>query len=193
MSKLSKRVVDGAAPAERTYFIWDTEIKGFGLIVLPSGIKSYVFQYRTAEGRSRRQTIGKHGDWTAEQARARADELKDAVKAGRDPLAEKAKRRDALDVGQLLDLYLASPRFLEKAESTQAIDRGRVSRHLKPTLGRQIADQVSPDDVRKAFNGIRDGKTATDEKTKLRGRAIVKGGEGSTSRAPDFAAEAATR
>jgi len=178
MPKLSKRIVDNAAVSERTYFIWDSELKGFGLIVLPSGIRSYVFQYRTAEGRSRRQTIGKHGDWTAEQARTRADELKDIVKAGRDPLGEKAKRRDAVDISQLLELYLASLRFSEKADSTQAIDKGRANRHLKPMLGRQIADQVTPDDVRRAFNGIRDGKTAADEKTKRRGRAIVTGGEG---------------
>ncbi|HVJ32847.1 MAG TPA: Arm DNA-binding domain-containing protein, partial [Terriglobia bacterium] len=74
MTKIQKRVVDAAQPSDKRYFIWDREIKGFGLLVIPTGVKSYVYQYRTPEGRTRRATIGKHGgDWTAEQARAKAE------------------------------------------------------------------------------------------------------------------------
>ena len=51
MSKITKRVVDAAVPKPDRYIIWDEEIKGFGLLVMPSGIKSYFYQYRTAEGR----------------------------------------------------------------------------------------------------------------------------------------------
>jgi integrase len=178
MTKITKRVVDAAQSSTKPFFIWDVEIKGFGLIVLPSGVKSYLYQYRTPEGRSRRATIGKHGDWTAEQAREKADGWREMVRAGKDPLAERKKRREALSVADLLDEYLESPKFAEKASSTQAIDRGRVSRHLKPTLGKLIADQVKPDDVRRAFKAITEGKTAADVKTGRRGRAIVTGGEG---------------
>lgn len=178
MPKISKRVVDAAQPGPRPAYVWDVEIKGFGLQILPSGMKSYVYQYRTAEGRSRRATIGKHGDWTPEQARETAEDWRELVRRGKDPLAEKQKRREAHTVAELLDEYLASPKFLEKAASTQPIDRGRVQRHLKPTLGNLIADMVKPDDVRRAFRAIADGKTAVDVKTKARGRAIVTGGEG---------------
>jgi hypothetical protein len=39
------------------------------LLVMPSGIKSYFYQYRTPEGRQRRATIGKHGEWTPTEPR----------------------------------------------------------------------------------------------------------------------------
>src|SRR6266850_4920195 len=95
MSKITKRVVDAAAPKHDRYIIWDPEIKGFGLLVMPSGIKSYFYQYRNAEGRQRRATIGKHGEWTPTEARAKAEDHREAVRAGRDPLADKRALKEA--------------------------------------------------------------------------------------------------
>ena len=69
MPKITKRVVDAAAPKLDRYIVWDYEMMGFGLLVMPSGTKSYLYKYRTAEGRQRRATIGKHGEWTPTQAR----------------------------------------------------------------------------------------------------------------------------
>lgn len=179
MSKISKRIVDASAPTAAEYFVWDTEVKGFGLKVFPTGAKSYVFQYRTPQGRSRRATIGKSSDtMTAEQARAQAKAMRRTVENGGDPLGAKQAVRDALTVTALLDLYLASARFAEKAESTRAIDRGRIKRHLQPALGEKFVMNLTPDAIRRAFGQIRDGKTATDVKTGARGRARVTGGEG---------------
>ena len=60
--KLTKSIVDEARPISGArYFVWDRDLKGFGLLVLPTGVKSYIYQYRTSDGRSRRATIGKHG------------------------------------------------------------------------------------------------------------------------------------
>ena len=57
-------------------YLWDSDIKGFGLLVLPSGVKSYFYRYRNQERVERRATIGKHGTWTPEQARRRAEEFR---------------------------------------------------------------------------------------------------------------------
>ena len=65
--KITKRTVDAAAHGERDLFLWDAEVKGFGLKVTPAGSKVYMLQYRMG-GRdtpTRRYTIGKHGSpWT---------------------------------------------------------------------------------------------------------------------------------
>lgn len=138
-ARLTKRSVEGAArDAGRTVFLWDTDVRGFGLRVLPSGVKSYVFRYRTAEGRRRLATVGQHGGdgaggdgtWTADKARDAAAAMWEARRAGRDPLRDRRELRSAQSVGDLLDAYAESPRFKEKAATTQAIDRGRIARHL---------------------------------------------------------------
>jgi integrase len=178
LPKISKRVVDASRAGPRRFYVWDLELKGFGLLVLPSGVKSYFFRYRTAEGVERRATIGKHGTLTPDEARHRAEEMRRLVSAGRDPLAEKDALRKSPTVASMLDFYAASDRFARKADKTQAIDRGRIERHLKPLLGRKHAHTLTPGDVERAFSAIRDGKTAVDVKTGPRGRARVTGGEG---------------
>ncbi|MEJ2453307.1 MAG: Arm DNA-binding domain-containing protein, partial [Candidatus Thiodiazotropha sp.] len=179
MEKITKTVVKDATPGTSRKYIWDTEIKGFGLLVLPSGVKSFVFQYRTPEGRTRRYTIGRFSETlTADQARKQAKELRRAVEEKRDPLGEKKEAKEALTVSEFLEAYLESNKFKEKAETTRYVDRGRIHRHLIPTLGRKFLKKLTTENVRAAYSAIRDGKTACNVKTKTRGRAIVKGGEG---------------
>jgi len=179
MPKITKRLVDDTTPTDRDLFVWDSQIAGFGLKVFPTGVKSYVFQFRTPEGRSRRVTIGKHSDTlTADLARAQAMKMRRTVEDGGDPMADRQAARDSQTVAELLAAYLESQKFQSKADSTRLIDRGRIKRHLVPTLGRKFVNKLTGEDVRRAFAAIRDGKTAAKEKTGPRGLAVVKGGEG---------------
>ncbi len=45
-ARLSKRIVDSISPGNRDTFVWDTDVKGFGLKVTPAGRKVYVVQTR---------------------------------------------------------------------------------------------------------------------------------------------------
>lgn len=184
MLKLTKKTVDAEQPGDDQRFVWDSELKGFGLKVFPTGAKSFVFQYRTPEGKTSRLTIGKYSDTlTADQARKLAKDKAFEVHAGRDPQGEKKARRDALTVDELLDLYVKSEKFIKNAASTQAIDKGRIDRHLRPLLGKAIADTLAADQVAKAHKAIAEGKTAARVKTKARGLAKVTGGEGTADKA----------
>lgn len=75
--------------------LWDTDLGGFGLLALPSGSKSYVYQYRIGgpAGRLRRYTVGRHGESTSDRARKHAEELAAQVRQGIDPIDAK---RDAM-------------------------------------------------------------------------------------------------
>ncbi|GAA4718555.1 tyrosine-type recombinase/integrase [Sphingomonas lutea] len=114
-AKLTKRVVDEAKPAVKATFIWDTQLKGFGLKIEPTGTKTYLYQYRLG-GRGvtpKRISIGKHGSpWTPDTARDEAERHAFAVKQqGIDPQAVKQQgRNDAVTLA--FDKY--AERFIKE-------------------------------------------------------------------------------
>lgn len=61
MPGLTKRVIDKAEAAKGELFLWDDELPMFGLRVKASGAKSFIVQYRNANGTSRRLTLGRYG------------------------------------------------------------------------------------------------------------------------------------
>ena len=50
--KLTKAAIDRAEPKANDYFLWDGELKGFGIKIARGGRKSYVCKYRAGSGRS---------------------------------------------------------------------------------------------------------------------------------------------
>jgi integrase len=183
--RLTNSVVNGAAKRDSDYFIWDGDLKGFGLKVCSGGRKSYVCKYRLGTGRNaptRRMTIGAHGaPWTPEQARKRASQILGLVAHGEDPAQAKQADKDVLTVSQLCDRYLEHGAATKKA-STLATDRGRIERHIKPLLGRMRVPDVKRADISRFLQDVAAGKTAVDVKTGARGRAIVRGGKGTATR-----------
>src|SRR3546814_8857515 len=85
--KLGKVICDKAQPAEKQYEIWDSELAGFGLRVMPTGIKSYIVRYRIDGGgrtaTRRSVTIARYGTMTFEQARKKAKAVLGAAANGR--------------------------------------------------------------------------------------------------------------
>ena len=71
MGKLTNRTIEAPAPREIDYIAWDDDVPGFGVLVMPSGRKSFVLQYRTGR-RSRRMVLGYVNVVTPEQARGMA-------------------------------------------------------------------------------------------------------------------------
>src|SRR3546814_3271304 len=65
--RISKETVGRLQTSSAAAFLWDDELKGFGVRVTSSGSKTYVFQYRMGgrEAKTQRYTIGRHGSpWT---------------------------------------------------------------------------------------------------------------------------------
>jgi integrase len=187
--RIGLRQVRSLAPAET---VWDAAVPGFGARRQNGSAVAYVLKYRTAEGRQRWHTIGRHGaPWTPETARSEAKRLLGSVADGTDPAAVKQTKRKAATVSELCDLYLTDAqagrlltrRQTSKKLSTLATDQGRIVRHIKPLIGHLSVAAVTRLDVEAFMHDVATGKTAGKTKTaKKRGLAHVRGGKGTASR-----------
>jgi len=123
---------------------WDSDLKGFGLRTTIAGVNSFVYNYRTEDGRQRRSTIGRWPAMTATAARVAAVRLRSKVDGGGDPLAAQQARRGDLTFAQLVDEFASS--HLSQQRSGRETERV-LRRDAIPTLGRLKASAVRRRDV----------------------------------------------
>ncbi len=156
MTRLTKRIVDAIEPAEKDIWKWDNELPGFGVRVKPSGVKSYLIQYRNRQGATRRRTIARHGVLTADQARSEARQLLASVGRGDDPSAVRKAERLAPTMSDLLDRYLSEHVQIHNRPSTIEDVQRMVRLYIRPSLGHMKAAAVSRSDVMKLHGAMKD-------------------------------------
>ena len=183
MSRLSKRTVDSVpTPEAGESFLWDGELKGFGLRVKASGVRSYLVQYRTADGRTRRCLLARHGVLTPEQARVLAVQKLADIARGLDPSAERREARRAMSVAELCDLYVEERLATRKASSV-ASAKADITNHIKPLIGQTRVAALTAEDVDHLLLAVATGKTAKRARTRKRGVSRVSGGRGAANAA----------
>src|SRR3989338_10206865 len=135
MPKFTKRFVESITPdPEKTLKYWDAELKGFGLVVLPSGRRTYCIQYRNTDRVKKRLKVGVHGQITTEEARVLARKFLGRVVHGED-LVENAKQVRALStIAELSQDYLERHAQRKKAKSLRE-DQKLLKNIILPTLG----------------------------------------------------------
>ena len=149
---LGKRTVEALKPADRPFIAWDDKLTGFGVRVQPSGVRSYLVNYRADGGgrraANRRLVIGRHGRVTADQARRLAREALGKVAAGEDPAGERARSRSMPTLREAFGEFLdAGP---ERKESTREAYRRTVHIDLGAWLDRPLHG-ISRRDVEQCF------------------------------------------
>lgn len=192
MPKITKGLVEALKPSRdavkgSSQFVWDSELRGFGVSVGYQGTKSFVVQYRNPAGQSRRKVIGRFGVMTVEEARRSARVMLGEVARGADPVEETRQVR-GLTVTDICDWYL------ERAEagkiigrsrrpikpSTLAMDRSRIDAHIRPLLGHRIIATLRLGDIEAAQADIAAGVTSRPRVGNRGG--TTRGGEGVASR-----------
>ncbi len=154
MPKLSNRVIDSARPQGSDYILFDEQLPGFGLRVLPSGKKSFIIQYRRNR-QTRRFTFGRFGTMTAEQARTKAISLLAAVKAGGDPSVEEAQRKSAPTLAVLGERFLNEHVSQHCRPSTEREYRRSIELFINPALGRASVREITHSDISALHHRLR--------------------------------------
>src|SRR5215831_16008803 len=95
---MTKRLTEAAVQRAHTprigqVFLWDGEVRGFGLRILPGGSKTFWFQYRPHGGKSRMIRIGPYPALTIRAARKVARRFVSEVADGGNPAADRQAER----------------------------------------------------------------------------------------------------
>jgi integrase len=155
---ITKRAVDASRARKTDTYLWDKELSGFGLKVTPGGRKVYLVQYRLGgrKGRTRRFTIGRHGQITPTFARAAAKRLLGEIAAGRDPAAERDKARADKSLVVVLEQFMVEhvkPKL--KASTAQSYQR-IATLYVLPSVGRHLIGDVQRADIARIHHLMRD-------------------------------------
>jgi len=146
MPKVTKRSVDAATPTEKEFFVWDDELKGFGLRVYPSGRKMYLAQFR-AGGRLRRVNIGVHGALTPDLARTEAMKHLSEVRLGGDPAKDRDRRKASPTMKEFGQRFLDEHVAMHCKPSTYGEYTRSVELFINPRLGSHRIIDVTRADV----------------------------------------------
>jgi integrase len=169
MTKLTIRTVQAASPRERDVYIWDEKLSGFGLRVKPSGIKSFLIQYRNTHNVSKRMTIGRFGVVSPEQARTKAERLLADVSDGADPSKDKHDARNAPTMSELASRYMTEYATPRKKPRGAEQDERNIRCQILPALKKnRKAVDITRQDVMKMMNGFKETPGAAN-----RARAVL--------------------
>jgi integrase len=118
-------------PGRSEAFFWDRSCRGFGIRVLKSGRRSWVFQYRDENSRTRRVALGDVSAVGLEAAREAARQLAAKVTQGGNPSVDRRRKRQAASVFDLVQAYLAHAVTRQRSRSYKETER-HLLRHAAP-------------------------------------------------------------
>ncbi len=159
-----------AKPVKAERALWDDEIKGLLLRILPSGAAGYYVFYRVG-ARQRKMKLGDARILTPEEARRMGRQVLADVAAGRDPQAERKQARiprDAIRFADVAERWTAEhaagrlkPKSMSRAE-------GLLRLHAVPALGRVRIEELDRAHVARLHHAMRDNPVSAN-----RARALV--------------------
>ena len=162
--KLGRRTLATLPKVEKPTVFYDTDLTGFGLKAFPSGARSWIVEYRPGAGgrgvSKRRMVLGTPKTLTPDEARTEASGVLARVRLGGDPAGEKTASRQSDTVGDILDAYLEQARSLRK-QSTAALYKLYIDKHLVPALGGKKAVDLRRDEVVRFHRSVGKNHPAT--------------------------------
>ena len=154
MPKFTKSYLEALKPADKLFEVWDTEIKGLGCMVHPTGKKTYYFLYRNNKGtRKQRLKVGVHGHITCDIAREIVRGWTGDLARGIDPKEHNKQKeieeKQSLTMAAFLRLYTEKHKKVHNKESTIIRDTYRLNGVIIPFLGNMKVSEVTGENILK--------------------------------------------
>lgn len=154
--KLSKRTIDAIdTNSDRDIFVWDSDLRGFGVKVSKNGHRTFVLQYRFA-GRSRRYSICRVGDKTVKEARGEALRLRAQIANGVDPIQARRAVRKVPTVRELAERYVIEHAIPNKKRSSLTGDLLNLKNHVLPKIGSVRITDLRRQDIAELHHRMKD-------------------------------------
>ena len=153
-TELTIPAIEALEPAARPWIAWDDKVTGFGVRVQPSGVKSFIVNFRAGkDGPLKRMVIARVGEMLPGQARQRARAIMERVGRGEDP----GKARDAALAMPTLEEVFEAYMSADESRSPRTVKayRYEMKRYLGDWLPRPL-DSIDAEDVRNRFERITD-------------------------------------
>jgi integrase len=143
LPKLTQRLVETAKAGDRDIYLWDSEVRGFGLRIKPTGSKSFIVSLRIGGrgGQQRRRLVGKPLIISVDKARQQARLMVAEARSGKDPVAALIAERQKKRLREVAAVFLADYVEVTRKPSYARECRRIFDRHILPKFGtRPIAD-----------------------------------------------------
>ncbi len=158
--RLSESRIKALKPRKTPCDVRDSELKGFGVRVLPSGAKRY-FVHSQHEGRRRWKTVGDAGGMDLNEARRRARDLLAAIRRDETPALPEDRYFEAV-AEEVFERYGRNWK-----PGTLKVNRNYLRNTILPRFrGRNIAD-ITRQDVQHWFASLRATPVAADRSTPI--------------------------
>jgi integrase len=154
-AKLTKRLIDSLEPQTPEYLVADTETTGLVLRVKPSGVKSFLVDYRV-RGVRRKMVLGLYGEITLHEARTRAEQVRGQARDGRDSLAEREAGHREPTLAEVAERFLVEHVRPKLKPSTARCYEEHLRAKILPKLGRKKITAITRADVSKLHHDLRE-------------------------------------
>ena len=155
--KLTKRFVESIKPHDKDeLLIWDSELKGFGVRIFPTGRRTYFVQYRNQFRSTRRKKIGVHGIITVDQAREEAKKLLGDVAKGEDPSQDFQKAKLKPSFEDLANEYMEMHAKFNKRPKSFREDEKMLNNILLKRLGGKKVEEITTYDIQQLHHELRE-------------------------------------
>lgn len=147
LTTLTKRQIDAAPPDS---CIWDVQVPGFGVRTMKSGLRSFVFQFRSRTGAQGKITIGRYPAMAVDEARRIARSHKSQVDTGGNPSRERQNERQAMTLAELATYY-AEDYAVARGLTPRSVKEAKrlLERFVLPVIGRRKVAEIDTIDVRR--------------------------------------------